>query len=143
MIVSQGPGVHYLYGDALTMADRARGGKDVIEAGQGTDEMWGDAATLEGGAVGGRDTFVFRPSTGNDIVHDFRHKEDVILLTEFGPDLNFASLDIETRDTDHNGTLDSVIHLSPQDQRDGARGCPPRRIGLPIPELMRFARRLE
>ncbi len=115
VIVSQGVGVHTLYGDAQTLADRARGGNDVIEAGQGTDEIWGDAAMMGRGAAGGHDTFVFKPATGNDIVHDFHHKEDVILLAGFGPDLNFASLDIEKRDTDHNGTLDSVIHLSPQD----------------------------
>lgn len=73
-----------LYGDGYELLDRAEGGDDrLVSRGFSEDEMWGDAYSVGPHAETGSDVFVFAPSNGRDLIHDFEQGKDRIDLTAF------------------------------------------------------------
>jgi hypothetical protein len=102
-IYASNSGTNVLYGDAYQMHGTSIGGDDRLVSGHGDDDMWGDAKFRSGIAldeadedewyeyppevdetVGGADVFVFRPSNGEDTIHDFEQGKDLIELRNFG-----------------------------------------------------------
>ena len=70
----------FLFGDAFSLGTGTKGGDDVLTSGSTSDVMWGDAAQVAIGTVTGRDAFVFGANNGQDVVKDFRHGEDRIVI---------------------------------------------------------------
>ena len=74
-----GDTANVLVGDAMTLADFARGGTNVLVAGQAygpgsmvENFLWGDAVTTSATATVGNDTFIFGDHSGlNNFIMDF------------------------------------------------------------------------
>ncbi|MBL4789614.1 MAG: hypothetical protein JKY60_11405 [Kordiimonadaceae bacterium] len=105
-------------GDDLIFGAR---GTDVISGGAGNDSLRGGRGkdTLDGGEGddelrGGRgdDTFVFEGASGNDIVTDFRSRDDTLDLAGTATDfIDAASVIAAATDTNVNGENGVLIDL--------------------------------
>ncbi len=94
-VIRGGKGADTIYGDfinvAIALGNAASSaaiaaGNDTIEGGPGDDEIWGDAVEVEvisGDYSTGQDTFVFRPGSGKDTIHDFELDQDFIDVSAF------------------------------------------------------------
>lgn len=84
-------GADILFGDGGADLLSGGTGDDLLIGGDGADSLFGNQGvdTLEGGAGndelrGGTlaDTFIFRPGSGQDIITDFEHQQDMVLVSE-------------------------------------------------------------
>lgn len=81
---------NFLFGDAFSMEEDARGGNDMLIGGIGNDLIVGDAVEMhdnarggndklwgdpQGAAAGGADVFLFAGAFAKNIVYDFRHAD--------------------------------------------------------------------
>lgn len=82
-------------------------GNDTLLGGNGKDNLFGDSGndTLTGGA--GADKFHFGRQGGSDTITDFNSDEDFLVLDD-----GIAITRSQTRDVNHDGTLDLVLTLS-------------------------------
>ncbi|MFC7476772.1 hypothetical protein ACFQS7_20565 [Dankookia sp. GCM10030260] len=77
--------VNRLYGDGHSLSGHAAGGDDLLLGGRNAiNDFWGDAAVIKGPAVTtGADTFVIRPDSLANTIHDFEPGKDLIDLRAY------------------------------------------------------------
>ncbi|MDO9709299.1 hypothetical protein [Paracraurococcus lichenis] len=77
--------VNRLYGDGYQLSGHAVAGDDVLVGGRNAvNDFWGDAAVIEGPNVTtGHDTFVLRPDSQANTIHDFEAGKDLLDMTAF------------------------------------------------------------
>ena len=104
--------INVLVGDAMTLADFAIGGDNVLVAGQAfgasstvENFLWGDAVTTSADATVGNDTFIFGDHSGsNNFIMDF-HAGDSI---EFALDGDLNDLQISQLGSSTELSIDGV-----------------------------------